>query len=67
MARKITCNMCGKTFDFWDEQEGFSIEGMVGYGSKYDMCQLRLDLCCDCMDKIIDQCVISPVKDLEDA
>lgn len=65
MARKITCNMCGKAFDFWDEQEDFSIERLVGYGSKYDTCQLRLDLCCECMDKIIDQCVIPPIKELE--
>lgn len=59
------CNMCGKTFDEWDEQEDFSMERSIGYGSRYDLCHLRLNLCCNCMDRIIDLCVIPPVKDLE--
>lgn len=65
MAKTTTCNMCGKKFDFLDEQEDFSIVRTIGYGSKFDSCSLRLDLCCDCMDKIIEQCVISPVEELE--
>lgn len=65
MAKETTCNMCGKKFDFLDEQENFSIYRAVGYGSKFDMCSLHLDLCCECMDKIIEQCAISPVADME--
>lgn len=61
---RLICNMCGKELDLWDEQENFSVVNYnIGFGSKYDGCELRLDLCCDCMDKIIDQCKISPVKE----
>lgn len=59
------CNMCGKEFDIWDIQGNFSIYRAIGYGSKFDMCDLRLDLCCGCMDKIIEQCKISPITDIE--
>lgn len=61
MIKKV-CNMCGKEFDFWDEQENFHIhEQNIGYGSKYDGDKLCLDLCCNCMDKIIEMCTINPV------
>ncbi len=67
MNGKRCCNLCGKEMDMWDLQEDFSIRSSeIGYGSRYDMCSLDIWFCCDCMDKIIDQCVISPVKDLED-
>lgn len=63
MAKTITCtcNMCGKQFDIWDTQEDFSINRHLGYGTKYDGDELQLDLCCDCMEKIIDECKISPI------
>lgn len=61
--KKTICNLCGKNFDFWDEQGNFSIYTRIGYGSKYDDEQLKLDLCCECMDKLIDLCVISPVSE----
>lgn len=61
--KKTICNLCGKNFDFLDEQENFSIYTRIGYGSKYDDEQLKLDLCCECMDNLIDLCVISPVSE----
>ena len=61
--RKAYCNMCGKEFDWMDMQENFSIYRHIGYGSKHDEEYLELDLCCYCMDKIIDSCKISPVSD----
>lgn len=61
--KKTICNLCGKNFDFWDEQGNFSIYTCIGYGSKYDGEQLKLDLCCECMDNLIDLCVISPVSE----
>lgn len=61
--KKTICNLCGKTFDFLDEQENFSIYTRIGYGSKYDGEQLKLDLCCECMDNVIGLCVISPVSE----
>lgn len=60
--KEIVCNKCGKKFDMWDEQEGFSIRTRCGYGTKYDGDEIELDLCCDCMEKLIDECKISPVK-----
>lgn len=60
--KKIICNKCGKEFDCWDEQEGFSIHSYCGYGTKYDGDKLDLDLCCDCMEKLIDECVVSPIN-----
>lgn len=48
------CNMCGKEFDMWDEQENFCFTHYVGYGSKYDFNKVDLKLCCDCFDKVMD-------------
>lgn len=62
--KKIVCNMCGKDFDLWDEQEDFSIHRNCGFGTKYDGSRINLDLCCECMEKLIDACLISPVEDL---
>ena len=62
MAKETICNMCGKKFDFWDTQEGFSINADLGYGTKFDGGTLELDLCCSCMEKIIESCAIPPVK-----
>ena len=55
------CNKCGKKLNFWDEQEDFRIYRTLGYGTRYDGEKLRLDLCCECMEKFIEECVISPV------
>jgi len=33
----------------------------VGYGSKYDLSEVNLQLCCDCFDQLADECEISPV------
>lgn len=61
MLRKV-CNMCGKDFDEWDNQENFAIVSyLIGYGSKYDGSALRLDLCCDCMDMLIEKCKLNPL------
>lgn len=66
--RKI-CSMCGKKFDMWGEQEDFCFVRHIGYGSKYDMKGLYLNLCCDCFDKIADWflplCVQNPLRDEE--
>ena len=64
------CSMCGKTFDLWDEQEDFCFVRHIGYGSKYDMKGLYLNLCCDCFDKIADWflplCANDPLVDEQD-
>ncbi len=64
MSKEITCNMCGRKFDIWDEQENFSIHTRLGYGTKYDGDCLEFDICCDCMETLIDKCAISPIKEI---
>lgn len=65
--KKTICNKCGKEFGDTnlDFNSDFSIHTRIGYGSKYDMCGLALDLCSSCMDELIDSCVLSPVIDYE--
>lgn len=59
--RTYICNKCGKAMDDLDIQERFSFDQYLGYGSKYDMNKLELDLCCACMDQLIDECIVPPV------
>lgn len=49
---KKICNLCGKEFDIWDEQEDFGFSYDVGYGSDYDGEHLEAHFCCACFDKI---------------
>ena len=62
-----TCNMCGKVFDEWDYQENFCFDYHIGYGSKYDLNRLKLNLCIDCFDKVLDfilpQCKTNPLEE----
>lgn len=56
------CNMCGKKFDEWDTQEEcVFVSYRIGYGSKYDGSSVRIDLCCNCMDNLIEMCKINPI------
>lgn len=61
MSRIFTCNKCGNRLNEWDVQENFSIYTVLGYGTKFDGCELELDLCCECMNELIDSCAISPI------
>lgn len=60
MAENV-CNRCGKSLDIWDRQEDFTIFKNLGYGTVYDGETLDLHLCCDCIEKIIDECKVSPI------
>jgi hypothetical protein len=59
--------MCGKTFNFWDNQESFCFDHYIGYGSTHDFERIRLNLCCHCFDKVIDwiipQCKHDPMSE----
>lgn len=55
------CNHCGKLLDEWDLQEDFSIHKIVGYGSIHDGEEIELRLCCDCFDKAVEECELSPI------
>ena len=61
--KNYICNRCGKEFDIWDNQHCFHIYREMGYGTKFDGDELELDLCCSCMEEIIDGCTISPIKE----
>lgn len=63
MTRTKVCNRCGKKLDFWDQQQEFSIHKRLEYGSIYDGETIRYQLCCDCIDRAIDECAVSPIKD----
>lgn len=51
------CNLCGKKFDRWDEEESFCFHHRFGYGSAYDGYRLNLHLCCHCFDSLMDELV----------
>ena len=59
----MRCSLCGKEFDLFDKNEDYSIVKKLGYGTKYDGDQIQLRLCCDCMEQLIDRCVVSPIVD----
>ena len=45
------------------DDEDFIIHTLVGYGSKHDGERILLRFCCDCFDKIVDECKISPIAE----
>ena len=47
------CTMCGKKFNFFDEQENFSFDKMIGYPSYYDYKRIRFKLCVKCFDDVM--------------
>lgn len=55
------CNLCSNPLDEWDLQEDFTIHKFVGYGSRYDLSEVHLQMCCNCFDKIVDSCKINPI------
>lgn len=61
MSKQSVCNKCGKVLDLWDKQENFHMSKELGYGTKYDGSTLELDLCCSCMDELIEACTLTPI------
>lgn len=65
------CNMCGVSFSDLDEQLDFGFDMILPYGSKHDMAHVRLDLCCECTDRLFDEyivpkCKINPLVEVVD-
>ena len=54
------CNKCGKKMDTFDVRNGLSYEKTMSYGSRFDFEHVRLDLCCECLDNLLESCVVSP-------
>jgi len=57
------CNRCGKELDFFDQQQDFTIHKHIGYGSVHDGDHVNLQLCCECFDKAVAECKISPIEE----
>ncbi len=60
--KRTYCNKCGKKLDIWDLQMNFFVQRNLGYGSKYDGESVEFDLCCSCVDWLIEKCKISPIR-----
>lgn len=57
------CDLCGKFLNEYDELENFGIRyNNIGYGSKYDGCNINIDMCCECFDKMIDEYIAPKLK-----
>lgn len=56
------CNLCGGELNAMDVQNDFEIHRNVGYGSRYDLTEVRLCLCNNCFDRLADACVLTPVE-----
>lgn len=64
MAEKKVCNHCGKELDLFDLQQDFTIHKRIEYGSIYDGCNLHLQLCCDCLDRTVQSCKVTPIEEV---
>lgn len=65
------CNLCGADFSPEDEELDFGLDMILPYGSVHDMAHLRLDLCCRCLDRLMDEyivpnCKINPLVEVMD-
>mgnify|MGYP000850705870 FL=1 len=61
MARRITCNCCGKEMDEIGKCGVVTISETLGYGSKYDGAHVEVDICAGCFDKLIDSMRVCPI------
>lgn len=58
--------MCGKDIDDNEREDSWGFVDTLGYYSKYDGSKITMDLCPECVDKIIEQCIISPIETFDD-
>lgn len=67
---KTLCNVCGKEFSDYDEQEHIGLHTTLGYGSVYDGSAIDLDICCSCFDRMFERflngCKINPIINLKE-
>lgn len=63
--KRYICNICGKEFDEFDQNNGCVFLSRMCYGSKYDGKSIVLDMCVDCADNLIESCKIKPFTDHE--
>ena len=53
-AENTTCTMCGKQFTTWDSQQGFGFDYTCGHGTRFEDQHIKIDLCCECFDEVMD-------------
>lgn len=58
------CNLCGTSFGMIDDIGGIKICTRLGYGSVYDGREVRMNICCKCVESLIDSCEVSPLVPL---
>lgn len=62
MRETAFCTLCGKAMDEFDENQNLTIHTRLGYGSVHDGDLVHIRLCCDCIDSLIDDCVLDPFE-----
>lgn len=62
-TEEFVCNMCGKTLDLFDRAEDFTIQKKLGYGTIYDGSEIKLSICCKCMERIVESCIVNPIHE----
>ena len=60
------CSFCKKEFDEWDEQQNFNIDFYGMFGSRHDGEHIKIHLCCECADKIIDEYILPKAGHCDD-
>lgn len=60
------CNICGEPLDNFDFMQRFKIHTDIGYGSKFDGETLHINICCKCMDNLIEGCKVSPIEECQE-
>ena len=66
MTSTKLCNICGNKMELHDIYADFTIHKQLGYGTEYDGDLLDLHICNDCMSKLINECVVSPIIENEE-
>lgn len=67
VRQNVSAIIAGKELDLFDLQEDFSIHRQhIGYGSIHDGDNVDLQLCCDCFDKLVSECNVSPIEEVDD-
>ena len=52
MKKRKRCTMCGRKFELHDKFANFNFEKQIGYCSVHDGKTLKINLCCECFDRL---------------
>lgn len=66
MTQDVRCNVCGRPFGLVDKYGGLFIDEVLGYGTKHDGERLCMNICCRCLESMIERCAILPLKSTEE-